>query len=63
MSPTSSMVPKTTNYLTVCWTATKNPIDVFPEKELRYLNPNFHIHVSVSALYSQDKSTYFPAAE
>jgi hypothetical protein len=28
------------------------------------LSPNFHIHVSVSDfLYSQDWSTYFPAAE
>jgi hypothetical protein len=24
---------------------------VFPEKELRGLSPNFHIHVSVSDLY------------
>jgi hypothetical protein len=29
----------------------KNPIYVFPEKELRGLCPNFHIHVSVSDLY------------
>jgi hypothetical protein len=29
----------------------KNPIYVFPEKELRSLNPNFHIHVSVCDLY------------
>ncbi len=29
----------------------KNPIYVFPEKELRGLSPNFHIHVSVSDLY------------
>jgi hypothetical protein len=28
----------------------KNPIYVFPEKELRGLSPNFHIHVSVSDL-------------
>ncbi len=26
-------------------------INVFPEKELRGLSPNFHIHVSVSDLY------------
>ncbi len=26
----------------------RNPIYVFPEKELRGLSPNFHIHVSVS---------------
>ncbi len=26
-------------------------IYVFPEKELRGLSPNFHIHVSVSDLY------------
>jgi hypothetical protein len=29
----------------------KNPIYVFPEKELRGLSPNFHIHVSLSDLY------------
>ncbi len=30
---------------------------IFPEKELRSLNPNFHIHVSVSDLiYSHDRS-------
>ncbi len=29
----------------------ENPIYVFPEKELRGLNPNFHIQVSVSDLY------------
>jgi len=28
----------------------KNPIYLFPEKELRRLSPNFHIHVSVSDL-------------
>jgi hypothetical protein len=27
------------------------PIYVFPEKKLRGLNPNFHIHVSVNDLY------------
>jgi hypothetical protein len=42
----------------------EKPIYVFPEKELRGLSPNFHIHVSTSDLYiSQDRSTYFPAAE
>jgi hypothetical protein len=42
----------------------ENLIYVFPEKELRDLNPNFYIHVSMSVfLYSQDRSTYFPAAE
>ncbi len=30
----------------------ENPIYVFPEKELRGLSPNFHIHVSVSDLNS-----------
>jgi hypothetical protein len=30
---------------------TENLKQVFPEKELRGLNPNFHIHVSVSDLY------------
>jgi len=29
----------------------ENPIYVFPEKELRDLSPNFHIHVSVGDLY------------
>ncbi len=29
----------------------ENPIYVFPEKEMRGLSPNFHIHVSVSNLY------------
>ncbi len=29
----------------------ENPIYVFPEKELRGLSPNFHIHVSVIDLY------------
>ncbi len=29
----------------------KNPNYVFPEKEFRSLNPNFHIYVSVSDLY------------
>jgi hypothetical protein len=48
-------------YLTVSATCRKyyfslthykeNPILVFPEKELRGLSPNFHIHVSVSDLY------------
>jgi hypothetical protein len=42
----------------------ENPIYVFPEKEICDLNPNFYIHVSMSVfLYSQDRSTYFPAAE
>ncbi len=38
-------------------------IYVFPEKELRGLSPNFHIHVSVSDIYSHIRPTYFPAAE
>ncbi len=29
----------------------ENPICVFPEKEVRGLSPNFHIHMSVSGLY------------
>jgi hypothetical protein len=41
----------------------ENPIFVFLFWKLRSLSPNFHIHVSVSDLYSQDQSTYFPAAE
>ncbi len=46
---------------------TENPIYVFPEKELRGLNPNSYIHVSMSNLmyiqYFQDRSTYLAAAE
>jgi hypothetical protein len=36
---------------------------MFPEKELRGLSPNFHIHVSVSDLYvhSHDQSAYSTA--
>ncbi len=30
---------------------TKNSIQIFSEKELRGLSPNFHIHVSMSVLY------------
>ncbi len=30
---------------------TENSKQIFPEKELRSLSPNFHIHVSVSDLY------------
>ncbi len=42
----------------------KNPIYVFPKKDLRGLSPNFHIHVSVCDLYIPTiDSTYFPAAE
>jgi hypothetical protein len=48
------------------YTAKKFRFYVFPEQKLRGLRPNVHIHVSVSDLayiYSQDRSTYFPAAE
>ena len=39
-------------------------IYVFPEKELRGLSLNFHIHVSVSDLYIPTIGPlYFPAAE
>jgi hypothetical protein len=34
-----------------CMHCNKNPIHVFPKKELRGLSPNFQIHVSVSDLY------------
>jgi hypothetical protein len=34
-----------------CLHCNENPFDVFPEKELCGLSPNFHIHVSVSDLY------------
>ena len=40
---------------------TKNPIYVFPGKELRDLSPNSYIHVSVSDLYIP--STYWAAAK
>jgi hypothetical protein len=30
---------------------TENSKQIFPEKELRSLSPNFHIHVSVGDLY------------
>ncbi len=37
---------------------------IFPEKELRSPNPNFHIHVSVSDLiYSHDRSAYSAAGK
>jgi hypothetical protein len=32
---------------------------IFPEKEYRGLRPNFHIHVSVSDIYSHDGSGCF----
>jgi hypothetical protein len=33
----------------------KNLKHIFPEKEYRGLNPNFHIHVTVSELYIPTK--------
>ena len=46
------------------YTATKkNPVYVFPEKALRGLSPSFHSCVCERFMYSQDWSTYFPAAE
>jgi hypothetical protein len=36
----------------------RNSKQIFPEKELRGLIPNFHIHVSVSDLYCQDRSAF-----
>jgi hypothetical protein len=38
---------------------------MFPEKELRGLSPNFHIHVSVSDIfsYSHDLSAYSAAGK
>ncbi len=42
----------------------ENPIYVFPEKELRGLQSQFpHFCVCERFIYSQDRSTYFPAAE
>ncbi len=48
-----------TSWQSSSWTAhcNKNPIYVFPEKELPCLSTNFHIHVSVS-VYSQDRSVH-----
>jgi hypothetical protein len=41
-----------TNIQVVCCThCNENPIYVLPEKELRGLSTNFHIHVPVSDLY------------
>jgi hypothetical protein len=38
--------------------------EIFPEKELHSLSPNFHIHVSLSALYVfQDLSAYSAAGK
>ncbi len=43
----------------------ENPIYIFPEKELRGLSPNFHMHVSVSDVCVPriGPHTVFPAAE
>jgi hypothetical protein len=44
----------------------ENPIYGFPEKELRGLSHNFHIHVSVRDLYTVVPGSghiYFPVAE
>ncbi len=38
-----------------------DPIYVIPDMKLRGLVPNFHIHVTVSDLYSHNRSTYFAA--
>jgi hypothetical protein len=37
---------------------TENLKQSFPEKEMRGLRPDFHIYVSVSDLYSIDRSAY-----
>jgi hypothetical protein len=39
----------------------ENSKQIFPEKELRGLRPNFHIHVSVSDLYVPTIGLAFPA--
>jgi hypothetical protein len=59
----SSRLP---HFLTACCLHCKeHPIYVFLCWELRCLSPNFHIHVSFFErfIFSQDRSTYFPAAE
>ncbi len=38
-------------YYSMCLHCNETPINVFPEKELRGLSPDFHIYVSVSDLY------------
>ncbi len=47
------LVGEKIRYLVVvfCVHCNENPTNVFPEKELRGLSPNFHIHVSVIDLY------------
>jgi hypothetical protein len=42
---------------------TENSKQIFPEKKLRCLIPNFHIHVSVSNLYSHNRSAYSAAGK
>ncbi len=51
-------------YITFLVHCNENPVSVFPEKELRGLSPNIHIHVSVSDLYILGIGPCnFPAAE
>ncbi len=38
-------------------------VSLFPKQNYNVMAPNFHIHVSVSDLYSQDRSAYFAAAK
>ncbi len=51
------------NILTCILHCTENPIYVFLFWELRGFSSNFYIQVSVCDLYSQDRSTLFPAAK
>jgi hypothetical protein len=53
-------MPESTNPKPHC---NKNPISVFPEKELRDFSPYFHIHVCIYTVYSQGRSTDFPAVD
>jgi hypothetical protein len=39
---------------------TENSKQIFPEKELRGLSPNFYIHVSVRDLYCIHATIYLP---
>ncbi len=41
---------------------TQNSRQIFPEKKLRYLSPNFRIHVSVSDLYIPTIGSAYSAA-
>jgi hypothetical protein len=43
------------------WDHIENSKQIFPEKELRGLSPNFHIHFSVSDLQRRGRKGYIGA--